>query len=228
MLARFAPVIFIQTLGTFRVIRDGLPVPIIAWKSKKARELVKILIARRGPTPHDQLMELLWPAVDPARASIRLSALLAAVREVLQPQPIGEGPLVATGGAVSLNRTQVSIDVENFLTQATAALDAHRAEEPGVITRIETAVAAHTGDFLAEDPYQEWARPLAEEVRAVHISLLQALAARSRKADDADAVVRYTLRLLEQDCYDEEAHLNLVGILIDAGRLGEARRHYQT
>jgi DNA-binding SARP family transcriptional activator len=40
--------------------------------------------------------------------------------------------------------------------------------------------------------------------------------------------VRYTLRLLEQDRYDEQAHHSLVGILHDAGRLGEARRHYQT
>lgn len=68
---------------------------------------------------------------------------------------------------------------------------------------------------------------LAEEVRATHIALLRALAARLRDALDTDAVVRYTLRLLEQDCYDEEAHFNLVGVLLSAGHLGQARRHYQ-
>jgi DNA-binding SARP family transcriptional activator len=40
--------------------------------------------------------------------------------------------------------------------------------------------------------------------------------------------VRYTLRLLAQDPYDEEAHLTLVAVLLDAGRLGQGRRHYQT
>ncbi|MGH3900478.1 MAG: BTAD domain-containing putative transcriptional regulator [Pseudonocardiaceae bacterium] len=228
VLVRSAPAVSIQTLGVFQVIRDGVPIPHTVWKSKKARDLLKILIARRRPTSRDQLMELLWPEADPAVAGNRLSVLLSTVREVLQPQPAGESPLVTTGGAVSLNRAQVNVDVEDLLTRATAALDADRAKEPEVTARLEAAVTAHTGDFLEEDPYQEWAAALTEEVKATHIAVLRALSARLRDAGDTDAVVRYTLRLLEQDPYDEEAHLNLVGVLLDAGRLGEARRHYKT
>ncbi len=228
VLARSAPAVSIQTLGVFRVIREGVPVPHTAGKSKKARDLLKILIARRRPTPRDQLIELLWPETEPAVAGNRLSVLLSTLRDVLQPHPAGEGPLVTTGGAVSLNRAQVSVDVDDFLTGATAALDADRAREPDATARLAAAITAHTGDFLEEDPYQEWGAALAEEVRATHIALLRALSVRLRNVGDTDAVVRYTLRLLEQDCYDEEAYLNLVGVLFDAGRLGEARRHYQT
>ncbi|MGH3944668.1 MAG: BTAD domain-containing putative transcriptional regulator [Pseudonocardiaceae bacterium] len=227
-LVRSAPAVSIQTLGVFQVIRDGAPIPPTVWKSKKARDLLKILIARRRPTPRDQLMELLWPEAEPAVAGNRLSVLLSTVRDVLQPQSSGEGPLVTTGGAVWLNRAQVSVDVEDFLTRATAALDADRAKAPDATTRVEAALAAHTGDFLEEDPYQEWGCALAEEVRATRIALLRALAARLRDAGDTDAVVRCSLRLLEQDRYDEEAHLNLVGVLLEGGRLGEARRHYRT
>ncbi len=226
VLVRSAPAVSIQTLGVFRVLRDGVPIPNIAWKSKKARDLLKILIARRRPTPRDQLMELLWPEVDPALAGNRLSVLLSTVREVLQPQPTDEGPLVTTGGAVSLNPAQVRVDVEDFLTHANAALDADRAKEPDATARLAAAVTAHTGDFLEDDPYQEWAATLTEEVRATHIALLRALATRLREALDTDAVVRYTLRLLEQDPYDEQAHLTLVTVLNDAGRLGQARHHY--
>jgi DNA-binding SARP family transcriptional activator len=227
VLVRSAPSVSIQTLGAFRVIRDGLPVPITAWKSKKARELLKILIARRRPTPRDQLMDLLWPGSPPAVVGNRLSVLLSTLRDVLQPQPMSEDPLVLTDGAVSLNRACITVDVEEFLTQATAALDVHRIEEPDAITRLEGALAAHTGDFLEEDPYLEWAQPLAEEVRVTHIALLRALTARLRDAGNTDTLVRYTLRLLEQDRYDEQVHLGLVAALLDAGRLGEARRHYQ-
>jgi ATP/maltotriose-dependent transcriptional regulator MalT/DNA-binding SARP family transcriptional activator len=226
VLVRSAPAVSIQTLGVFRVRRDGVPIPNIAWKSKKARDLLKILIARRRPTPRDQLMELLWPEVDPALAGNRLSVLLSTVREVLQPHPTGDGPLVTTGGAVSLNPTQVRVDVEDFLTHASAALDADRAKEPDATTRLAAAVTKHTGDFLEDDPYQPWAATLTDEVRATHIALLRALTARLRDALDTDAVVRYTLRLLEQDPYDEQAHLTLVTVLHDAGRLGQARHHY--
>ncbi len=228
VLVRSAPAVSIQTLGVFRVIRHGVPIPNIAWKSKKARDLLKILVARRRPTPRDQLMELLWPRVGPALASNRLSVLLSTVRDVLQPDPAGEGPLDTSGGAVSLNRAQVSVDVEDFLARAIAALDADRIRQPDATARLLAAVTAHTGDFLEDDPYQEWAGALAEEVRATYIALLRALSARLRDAGDTDAAVRHTLRLLEQDHYDEEANLSLVGVLLDAGRFGEARRHYQS
>lgn len=227
VLVRSAPTIFIQTLGAFRVIRDGFPVPNTSWKSKKARDLLKVLVARRRPTPRDQLIELLWPEVDPTLAGNRLSVLLSAVREVLQPHPAGEGPLVTIDSAVSLNPSQVIVDVEDFLAKATAALDADRAKAPDATARLANAVTAYTGGFLEDDPYQEWTVALAEEVRATHIALLRALTARLRYALDTDAVVRYTLRLLELDCYDEEAHLNLVGVLLTAGHLGQARRHYE-
>lgn len=227
VLVRSGPTVYIQTLGMFRVTREGLPIPNTAWKSKKARDLLKILTARRRPTPRDQLLELLWPEADPAVAGNRLSVLLSTVRDVLQPQPAGEVPLVSDGGAVSLNRAQVSVDVEDFLTQAAAALDGDRAGEPAATARLAAAVAAHTGDFLEDDPYQDWVGALAEEVRAAHVALLRALTRRMRDAGDTDAVVRYMLRVLEYDCYDEEAHCSLVGVLLDAGRLGQARRHYQ-
>src|SRR6185437_2145703 len=105
VLARSVPALSIQTLGVFRVIRDGMQIPNTAWQSKKARDLLKILVARRRPTPREQLMELLWPGVSPTIAGNRLSVLLSTVRDVLQPQPAGEAPLLAVDGAVSLNRS---------------------------------------------------------------------------------------------------------------------------
>jgi hypothetical protein len=128
VLVRSAPRVSIQTLGVFRVICDGIPIANTAWKSKKARDLLKILIARRRPVSRDQLMDLLWPEANPAVAANRLSVLLSTVRDVLQPYLSGADPLVTTDGAMSLNRAQVRVDVEDFLTQATAALDAHRGE----------------------------------------------------------------------------------------------------
>lgn len=227
-LVRCAPKWSIKTLGMFRVIRDGIPIPNLAWRSKKARDLLKILAVRRRPTPRDQLMELLWPEVEPAVASNRLSVLLSTVRDVLQPDPFGEAPLITTNGAVSLHPAQVSVDVEDFLAQATTALDADRANNPTATAQLTAALAAYTGDFFEDDPYQDWASWLADEVRVTHIALLRALAARMLDTTDIDAAVRYILRLLQQDKYDEQAHLTLVSALLNAGRIGEARRHYET
>src|SRR5262249_32718358 len=136
--------------------------------------------------------------------------------------------LITADGAVSLNRSLVSVDVDEFLAGAGAALDAHRVADTDSTPRLLAAAAAYTGDFLENDPYQEWASTIAEEVRAAHIALLRALTARLRETGATDDAVRYTLRLLEQDRYDEEAYRALIGVLSDAGRIGEARRHYQS
>jgi DNA-binding SARP family transcriptional activator len=44
---------------------------------------------------------------------------------------------------------------------------------------------------------------------------------------DYDAAVRYYLRILERDAFDERAHLGLVAALQREGRHGEARRQYR-
>lgn len=226
VLRPLAAPVSIRTLGVFQVLRDGVAVPKHTWQSRKARELLKILVARRRPVPREQLMELLWPEVGPAKSGNRLSVLLSMVRDVLQPEHASGEPLATDGNVVWLDRSQVHVDVEEFLDHAEAALEAHRLGRDDATAQLAMAVAAYTGDFLEDDPYPEWASPLAEDVRATHIAMLRALVARLRTAGDVDGVVRYTLRLLGQDPYDEEAHLDLVGTMLDAGRLGEARRHY--
>lgn len=223
--AKHAPAVFIRTLGAFQVIRNGTPVPSVIWQSKKARDLLKILIARRKATSREQLIELLWPEVNPAKAGNRLSVLLWTLRNVLQPHA-SAGPLASNAGMVWLDRTHVNVDVEEFLTDATAALVAHRGRQPDATERLRAAVAAYTGDFLEDDAHQDWATPLAEEVRATHIALLRALVARLRQTGDIDEAIRYLLRLLGHDPFDEQAHLDLINIQLDAGHLGEARRHY--
>ncbi len=65
-----------------------------------------------------------------------------------------------------------------------------------------------------------------EEARATYISVVRALAEHSSLLDQPDGAVRYLLRLLEGDRYDEDAHLRLVAALVRGGRYGEAQRHY--
>ncbi|MGH3832244.1 MAG: AfsR/SARP family transcriptional regulator [Pseudonocardiaceae bacterium] len=227
---KHTPAVFIRTLGAFQVIHDGTPVPSTVWRSKKARDLLKILIARRAATSREQLAELLWPGVDPAKAGNRLSMLLRTVRNVLQ-RHAHVGALASDGSVVWLDRMQVSVDVEEFLTEAIDALAADRGAAPDATARLTAALAAYTGDFLEDDAHAGWATSfwatsLAEQARAIHIALLRALATRLRRTGDINGGIQYLLRLLRQDPFDEQAHLDLVGMLVDVGHLSEARRQY--
>lgn len=224
-----APAVEIQTLGGFAVLRSGLPVPFSEWKSKKARDLLKILVARRGlPTHREFLMEALWPEASPATVSNRLSVATAILRSVLDPgRSFGPQHFVTgEGESLRLNVDRLALDVTGFLGTAAEALEAGPATPEGLLA-LEAAEALYAGDFLEEDPYEDWATPLREEAKLVYVELCRALAAARLRAGMHDTAVRYGLKILARDRYDEVSHLLIVRALAASGRHGEARRRYR-
>ncbi len=219
----------VQALGGFRVLRDGVPVRVEEWQSKKARDLLKLLVARRGrPATREVLAEALWPGEEADRVANRLSVALSTVRTVLDParQEPPDAYVLADRHTVRLGK--LPVDVEDFLATATAGLDAAGGGDPDAGTLLAGAEAAYGGDFCEDDPYEDWAVPLREEARAAYLAVARALAARATAAGEHDLAVRYHLRVLERDAYDETAHLGLVATLAEAGRHGEARRRYRS
>lgn len=225
------PDVAIHCLGGFRVLRAGVPVPLAAWQSKKARDLVKILVSRRGrPASREALMDALWPGEDPGRLGNRLSGALSTARAVLDPDRhhVPDHFLYADGGAIGLRTHTAAIDVEAFLDTAAAALAARRAgHREQARPLLLSAEGLYTGDFLEEDLYEPWAAPLREEARATYSSLARALAEDATAVGDWDTAVRHWLRVLDRDPYDEPGHLALVRVLASAGRHGEAHRRYR-
>lgn len=216
----------VEGLGTFRVVVDGRAVADTAWRSRKARELLKLLVARRGQAvPRDVLCETLWPNEEPSAISNRLSAAMSVVRGVLDPdrRHAADYYVEATREALRLNLQHAEVDVEEFLQAADVALavDAQRLGARGLL---EAAAGKYTGECFAEDLYEDWAAPLREEARSSYLMVLRRLA---RQSNDPDVTVPTCLRLLGHDPYDEEAHLQLVASLARAGRHGEAHRHYR-
>lgn len=225
------PVVQIQAMGQFRVLVDGEPVPAASWQSRKARDLLRILITRRGrPTSREELVELLWePTPDEAdKVGHRLAALLSILRGVLDPgrRAATDHFITADASNLALNLDRLVIDVESFLDDARHGLRLHArgaSDQAGPLLR---AAEASYAEVFAGDPYDTWLQALREEARAVYLQVARVLAELSRRAGDFDDAVRYLLRILSHDPYDEQSHHDLVTVHLDAGRYGEARRGY--
>jgi ATP/maltotriose-dependent transcriptional regulator MalT/DNA-binding SARP family transcriptional activator len=219
----------VSVLGGFSVARGGRPVSATEWKSRKARDLVKALVARRGhPVAREALMEILWPGEDPALSSNRLSVALATARAVLDPERRFPSDRFIAGGkeAVALELEHVAVDVERFLAQAGAGLALRRDRPRQAFPLLQEAEELYAGDVLEEDEFG-WADALRAEARATYVSVARALAEICDETGDHDAAARYRLRILERDPYDEHAHLGLVSTFAAALRPGEARRAYR-
>ncbi len=228
---RAAPAVAIQCLGGFAVLRNGTPVPLAEWKSRKARDLVKMLIARNGrPVHRGVLMDLLWPDEPPERTASRLSVTLSTARAVLDPTKAHPGGwfLAADNDTIGLDVDHVEVDVLRFLDVGARAL-AHRKDGPSAaaLDSLEEAESAYVGDAFPEDPYEDWAVSLRERARATYTAVARTLADDAAAAGDTATAVRCYLRVLEHDAFDEGAHLGLVATQLAAGQQGEARRSYR-
>ncbi len=222
----------VQALGGFRVLRGGVPVRVEEWQSKKARDLLKVLVARRGrATARELLAELLWPGEDPDKVGNRLSVALSVARTVLDPERKLPPDRYLIADKTTVRLGDLPVDVEEFLAAAAEGLaqagDPVAEGDSAATDLLAAAEAGYAGDFLEEDPYEDWAAPLREEARAGYLAVARALAERAAAAGEHDLAVRYHLRVLERDSYDEAAHLGLVRTLTAAGRHGEARRRYR-
>lgn len=219
----------VRTLGRFEVLAPGAAEP-SRWSSRKARDALKVLIARRGRAiPREELIELLWPDVDLATARNRLSVVLSMVRNALDPdRRLDSDVLVADRQAVALDLGLVAVDVDAFFTAAGAALAAIERGAPDTAALVADALdLADRGPFLAEDPYADWSTVTRAAVERTHRQLLRAMA-RATEGVHPDEAVGWWARLVEVDPDDDAALGSLVALLERAGRHGEAAVHRES
>ncbi|TMR25587.1 hypothetical protein ETD86_00160 [Nonomuraea turkmeniaca] len=223
--------IVVETMGTFRVLRGGVPVARTAWQSRKARDLLKILASRRGSgISRERLVEILWPEQEDEAVGLRrLNVMVSTLRAVLDPER--ERPpddiVVSEEGALRLDLSHVDLDVEKFLDLVAVATRLDQAGRTAeALDRWAAAESAYGGEFCEEDPYADWAVGLREQARLGYVQAAARLAVARASERRYDEAARHWLRLLERDRYDERAHLGLVRVLDLAGRRGDARRRY--
>jgi DNA-binding SARP family transcriptional activator len=215
------PALSIRTLGGFRVERDGEPVDSSQWRSKKSRQLFKMLLARYDrPVHREQLIDALWPDETEGNLGNRLAVAASTIRAVLDPDKEHPSDRFLSGNAetLRLGTEHMWIDVVEFFRLVESG-------SSGDHTALEQAVDLYRGDFLEEDRYEDWAQPLREAARAAYVAVLR------KRADvegerSVDEGIAAQLRILEVDPWDEAAHLAIVSALRSAGRHGEAQRAY--
>ncbi len=221
----------ITTLGRFTVTVGGQPVPGGAWQSRKARDLLKLLAARGGRAiTRDAAAHALWPdETSDAALGARLSVLLSRLRTILDPDR-QHGPghyLDADKVSIALRTDRVGVDVLDFLAAVAEGQRLAGAEEwAAAEAELHAAEQLYVGDFLDEDRDADWTVDRRERARSAALSCARLLARlAARRGDDEDAV-RWLLRLLERDPYDEPAWTAMIAAQVRMRHHGEARHQY--
>jgi DNA-binding SARP family transcriptional activator len=200
------------------------------WLGHKPGQLLKYLVCERGRVVTlEELIDVFWPTAGRAGASSVRQAIHT-LRDRLEPdRPKGRpsGYVVARTGGYELTPGRVWIDADDFEAHARAGLDAlangapDRAEQS-----LSAAARAYEGDFLADEPYAEWALAERERLRDLAAQVLRALAGLKRAAGQWDAATEHLQRLAELEPLDLEAQRELLRLMLLRGRHSEALRRY--
>ncbi|HTX47066.1 MAG TPA: BTAD domain-containing putative transcriptional regulator [Solirubrobacteraceae bacterium] len=224
------PVLRIRSLGTLTVTGGDASLN-GEWLEHRPGRLLKFLIAHRhAPVHAEQIAAALWPSAGTAGlANLRQCA--HALRERLEPRREPHQPssfIVGRGGSYALDSARVKIDVDEFELLAREGLGAAARRDIGpAIDKLNAALEIYAGDFLADEPYAEWAFSERDRLRDVAGQALRSLSTVHLASGKVDNATRCLQRLTEVDPLDENVERQLIGLHLQAGRHGQALRRYE-
>lgn len=221
------PSITAHLLGTFSCLVNDATVQ--SWPTGKGRAVFKYLLTHHDqPIPRDVLMDVFWPQAGPEAARNSLNVALHGLRQALKT--VTDIPVILfEEGAYGINpEFHVRIDVDEFDRHVQAG---RRLEANGQIAKAaakyEAAIGLYQGDFLADDPYEEWPMLPRERLRVAYLDVLDHLSQiHFNRGQYADCVALCQI-LLTRDRCREDIHCLLMRCYSREGQRHLALRQYQ-
>lgn len=214
------PPIQITTFGTLQVMRDGAEVDESAWRTRQARQLLKILVTERPrPVSTDRLIDLLWPGSSIHSAATTLRSAINALRNVLEPDRRNRAPSryihTQAPGYAYRAHPDIWLDVEVF---ENALRQADKSRETAEKQRLlEEAVALYADDYLISDPYADWVKSERERLRELYFHGLLSLADLYSKAGNYTDAISLVRLILTKDEVRENAYQAMMRYQAESG-----------
>jgi DNA-binding SARP family transcriptional activator len=208
--AQAAHELAVHLLGPLHVAVDD--VAIENWPSARCRSLFGYLLTHREPwPPREVLMETFWPESSPEAARNSLNVAIHGLRRTLRTIT-DTAVVVHVCGAYRINQElSLWLDVDEFDRRVESG---HKAEETGDIAEArqdyELAGGVYRGDFMADDPYEDWTALTRERLRLAHLDALGRLSHLHFNAGHYTACASLCQRIVEKDPCREDAHRRLM------------------
>jgi DNA-binding SARP family transcriptional activator len=217
----------VRTLGTFAVWRGEEAIPADRWRRRTVAALFKCLLsAPRQRLERERAIDLRWPDAVPGNGDTNLRAAVYRLRCVLDAPGGGrrgggsylrtEGPVLVLDPLPGAAAPVDWLDGASFARTAKAALAGRSIED------CREAPALYGGEYLPDDPYEDWATRRREALQQQYCDLLTHLGRLAAAVGDRDeAIVSMRTLLAVDPCREEVASL-LMRLLVQQGRPAEA------
>jgi DNA-binding SARP family transcriptional activator len=218
----------IHALGRLRV-ETGNGAADDEWLQQRPGQLLKYLVSQRArPVANEQIADALWPEASHRDALTRVRQYVHQLRISLEPdrRPGSRSSFIGTrrGGYALEN---VWVDADEFTRSVEAGL---RAYDDSDLSRarfeLDVARRLYRGDFLAGDPYAEWALVERDRLRELSSRGLRTLVELEFEAGRVDVAADRARALTEVDTFDGDVWRRYLELCLRRGRRSEAARQY--
>jgi LuxR family transcriptional regulator, maltose regulon positive regulatory protein len=222
----------IKTLGGFQMARGETPITSKSWRREKSRQLFQILLAYRSASlDRDQIIEYLWPELDPATAQRNFKVTLNTLYNVLEPErePGAESAFILREGSIYGLRpgADLDLDIETFEAAVHRGETSLEENPEQAFKEFERAVALYQGEFLPVARYEAWAAAERERLEVLFIKTadrFSELLLQHGRSEEAIAICRLILTF--DNCW-ERAYRHLMLAFYNLGDRGQVARAYQ-
>jgi len=219
--------ISVQLLGNFNLTIQDIPLNL---PSSRSLSLLKYLLLNHSQnTPREMLIDLFWPDVSMERGRNNLNVAMNGIRTSLRT--VTDTPVIlykdnAYGMALDL---KFWVDVEEFekLVNSGKRLDM-RNRISSATSDYEAAISLYQGDFLEENPYENWTVLPRERLRLAYLTTLDRLSHIYYNQESYAMCITFSQLILARDRCREDAHSMLMRCYSRQGQSHLAIRQFQT
>jgi DNA-binding SARP family transcriptional activator len=220
------------TLGSFQTWRGNMPVPTNGWRREKARQLFQVLLTNRdAPLDRDQIVEYLWPGLDPSTAQRNFKVTLNTLYQVLEPErrPSSESAYILREATVYNLRqgADLWLDAEQFV-QAIQRGEALLESQPEqAVVLLQPALDLYQGEYLPDARYEAWSAVEREHLAVLFLRTADRLSEFYISTGRIEDGINLCQRILSFDNCWERAYRHLMLAYDRLGDHGQVARTYQ-
>jgi DNA-binding SARP family transcriptional activator len=216
----------VYMLGKFEMRIQDLACELPASRSLSL--LKYLLVHHKQSIPREVLMDVFWPETVPETARNNLNVAMHNLRKALR-FAIFMPVIVYENGVYKWDpNVQIWVDVEEFekCIKSGQRLEA-RDQLRGAVGQYEAAISLYQGDFLEQNPYEEWTIHDRERLRAAYLDAIERLCQIYFRQENYVACIIVCQRILSYDPCREDAYCLLMRCYSRQGQDHLALRQYQ-
>ena len=227
-LAGNADSLSILCLGPFRVYRDKHMIG--DWHSLKGLLILKYMVRHhKTPVAKDVLMDVFWPEADQEVARRNLHQAIYNLRQMLRRGQPDFRPILFENDCYLFNpEIALNLDFEAFERHVQTGRRMEAAgRSPEAFAEYRLAEELYRGDFMEQDPYEDWASLQREQIRNSYLEIADCLSEQQCRQGEYAAAIELCQKILAKDNCHEHAHRRLMRCYQCLGQRGSVIRQYR-